>query len=97
MKNLTKTTRRDFLEATMKNGAGLAALSGISFLTQPEKVRGANDRVRIGVVGVRGQGFVHVEGFSAVAASTAAVTVFTACRAPKPSARPKRTTSMLEV
>jgi hypothetical protein len=37
------------------------------------------------------------EGFSAVAASTAAVTVFTACRAPKPSARPKRTTSMLEV
>jgi len=66
MKNVTNITRRDFLEATMKNGAGLAAVSGVSFLTQPEKVRGANDRVRIGVVGVRGQGFVHVEGFSAV-------------------------------
>ena len=50
----------------MKNGAGLAALSGISFLTQPERVRGANDRVRLGVVGVRGQGFVHIEGFSSV-------------------------------
>src|SRR5271157_189702 len=67
MSNLTNLTRRDFLEATMRNGASLAALSGVSFLTQPEKVRGANDRVRVGVVGVRGQGFVHVEGFSAVA------------------------------
>ena len=67
MRNVTNITRRDFLEATMRNGASLAALSGVSFLTQPEKVRGANDRVRIGVVGVRGQGFVHVEGFSAVA------------------------------
>jgi len=37
------------------------------------------------------------DGFSAVAASTAVTSVFTACRAPIPSARPKRTLSMLEV
>ena len=50
----------------MKSSAGLAALSGISFFTQPRKVRGANDRVRIAVVGIRGQGFTHIEGYSAV-------------------------------
>jgi hypothetical protein len=35
-----------------------------------------------------------LDGFSAVAASTALATVFTACRAPIPSARPKRTASI---
>ena len=66
MLKFTNITRRDFLEGTMRNEAGLAALSGVSFITEPEKVKGANDRVRIGVVGVRGQGFVHIEGFSSV-------------------------------
>jgi predicted dehydrogenase len=66
MTNDSNLSRRDFLGASVRNGAGLAAWSGISFLTQPEKVMGAGDRVRIAVVGVRGQGFVHVQGFSAV-------------------------------
>jgi hypothetical protein len=43
---------------------GLAALAGITFLTQPERVFGANDRVRVAVVGVRGQGFTHVEEYA---------------------------------
>jgi len=43
--------------------AATAALSGITFLTQPERVFGANDRVRVAVCGVRGQGFVHVENY----------------------------------
>ena len=66
MNNDSKVGRREFLETSLKNGAGLAALSGLSFFTQPQRVRGANDRVRIAVVGIRGQGFTHIEGFSAV-------------------------------
>src|SRR5262249_22452290 len=59
-----KPSRRDFPKAGVKDSAALAALSGITFLTRPERVWGANDRVRIAVIGIRGQGFVHVEGFS---------------------------------
>lgn len=39
-------------------------------------------------------GVLRREGFSAVAASTALATVFTACRAPSPSTRPNRTASI---
>jgi len=66
MTNQSKISRRDFLESGVKNTAGLAALSGISLIAEPQRVWGANDRVRIAVVGVRGQGFTHVEGFSGV-------------------------------
>jgi predicted dehydrogenase len=62
----SKVGRRDFLETCVKNGAGLATLSGISFLTPPQRVWGANDRVRMAVAGIRGQGFTHIEGFSGV-------------------------------
>jgi predicted dehydrogenase len=58
-------SRRDFLKSSGKAGAGLAALSGISFITRPEKVFGANDRLRVAVVGVRGRGWDHVEEISA--------------------------------
>lgn len=40
---------------------------------------------------------VGADGLSARAASTALMTVFAACRAPNPSARPKRTASMGQV
>ena len=56
-------TRRDFLKSSA-SGAGLAALGGITFLTEPQRVFGANDRVRICVVGVHGQGWSHVEEYS---------------------------------
>ncbi len=62
----SKIGRRNFLDTCVRNGAGLAAVSGISFLAQSHRVWGANDRVRIAVVGIRGQGFTHIEGFSAV-------------------------------
>jgi len=62
----SRVSRRDFLETGLKNSAGLAALGGISFVTQPRRVWGANDRVRVAVIGIRGQGFTHVEGWSAV-------------------------------
>ena len=57
-------SRRKFLKSGAEAGAGLAALSGISFMTQPERVLGASDRLRVAVCGVRGRGWDHVEGFS---------------------------------
>jgi predicted dehydrogenase len=38
--------------------------AGINFITAPQQVFGANDRVRVAVCGVRGQGFTHVEEYS---------------------------------
>ena len=48
--------RREFLKTSARTGAGMAALSGITFLAHPERVFGASDRVRIAVVGLHGQG-----------------------------------------
>jgi predicted dehydrogenase len=56
-------TRRDFLKSSA-SGAGLAALSSVSFIAHPERVFGANDRVRVAVVGLHGQGWAHVEEYS---------------------------------
>jgi predicted dehydrogenase len=53
------SNRRDFL----KTGAGIAALAGV---IHPEKVLGANDRVRLAVCGIRGRGMDHVKRFSKV-------------------------------
>jgi predicted dehydrogenase len=64
MESDSKVNRRDFLRAGIANGAGLAALGGISIL--PQRVWGANDRVRMAVVGVRGQGGEHLKGFGKV-------------------------------
>jgi len=58
-------SRREFLKTGAKTaGAGLAALSGIGFITHPERIFGANDRVRVAVVGLHGQGWAHVEEYS---------------------------------
>jgi predicted dehydrogenase len=55
--------RRDFLKTSARAGAGMAALSGVTFLAHPERVFGASDRVRIAVVGLHGQGWSHVEEY----------------------------------
>ena len=60
MSKESEVTRRDFLKTT----TGAAALGGISFLAHPQRVFGANDRVRVAVCGVHGRGMDHVEGFS---------------------------------
>ena len=52
--------RREFLKSSARRGAGLAALGGITFLAHPERVFGANERVRVAVVGLHGQGWSHV-------------------------------------
>ncbi len=60
MTNISQVSRREFL----KTSGGAAALGSIVFITQPERVFGANDRVRVGVVGLHGQGGAHVQQFS---------------------------------
>ncbi|HXH49337.1 MAG TPA: Gfo/Idh/MocA family oxidoreductase [Terriglobia bacterium] len=57
-------SRRDFLKTGAKAGAaGITAFSGITFITKPERVFGANDRVRIAVCGLRGRGNNHIHAF----------------------------------
>ncbi len=60
----SEVNRREFIKTSAKTGAGLAALGGVTFLTKPERVFGANDRVRIAVVGLHGQGWAHVRQYS---------------------------------
>jgi len=49
-----------------KTTAGLGAFGGISFFAHPERVFGANDRVRVAVCGLHGRGKDHLDGFSRV-------------------------------
>jgi len=60
----SEISRREFLKAGAKTGAALAAVGGSGFVTHPEKVFGANDRVQVAVVGLHGQGFVHVQEYA---------------------------------
>lgn len=64
MANDSEINRRDFIKTTARTGAGLAALGGISFFANSERIFGANDRVRVAVVGLNGQGWAHVHEYS---------------------------------
>ena len=57
-------TRRGFLKSAAKTTAGLSALSGITFLAHPERIFGANDRVRVAVCGLHGRGKDHLSAYS---------------------------------
>ena len=57
----SEASRRDFLKTGA--GVGVAALAGVVL---PERVLGANDRVRLAVCGIRGRGMDHVKRFSKV-------------------------------
>lgn len=57
-----RVSRRTFLKWT---GAGLAAASVFPTIV-PARAFGANDRVNIAVVGLRGQGTAHLGGFGAI-------------------------------
>ena len=59
-------TRRDFLQSAAKTTAGLSTLGGITFLARPERVFGANDRVRVAVCGLHGRGKDHLSAYSHV-------------------------------
>ena len=60
-------TRRDFLKGAARTTVGVSALSGTAFLAHPERVLGANDRVRVAVCGLHGRGQNHLSAFAHLA------------------------------
>lgn len=60
-------TRREFVKTSVRTTAGVAAFGGITWLTRPENVFGANNRVRVAVCGLHGRGKDHIGSFSRVA------------------------------
>jgi len=63
--DMTDLNRRDFLHATGK--AGIASAVGLASLAKMRSARAApaNDKVVLGVIGIRGRGMGHVAGFAA--------------------------------
>jgi predicted dehydrogenase len=61
--SFTKATRRDFLKVA---GAGVAGSALGVTASSYANIVGANDRVRVGICGVRGRGNDHIKGFSRV-------------------------------
>src|ERR1700732_1232517 len=57
-------SRREFLKTAAKTTAGASAFTGLTFLARPERVFGANDRVRVAVCGLRSRGKDHLDAFS---------------------------------
>src|SRR5437763_15934355 len=66
MSSESDVTRRDFLKTAAKTTASASALSGVTFVTRPERVFGANDRVRVAVCGLNSRGKDHLDAFSRV-------------------------------
>jgi predicted dehydrogenase len=61
-----EVTRRDFLKTGITATAGLAAFGGVSFITQPGRVFGANNRVRVAVCGLHDRGMDHVRSYAKI-------------------------------
>src|SRR6202043_4025403 len=66
MSSESDETRRDFLKTVAKTTGAVGAYTGLTFLTRPERVFGANDRVRVAVCGLRNRGKDHLDAFSRV-------------------------------
>jgi predicted dehydrogenase len=60
----SEITRRDFLKDAARTTAGLGALGGVTFVAHPERVFGANDRVRVAICGLHGRGKDHLSAYS---------------------------------
>jgi hypothetical protein len=56
--------RRDFLSSGTAGGA--AVLGAVKAMTSPERVLGANNRVRVAICGVHGRGNDHLENFAKI-------------------------------
>ena len=59
-------SRRDFLKAGTKAVAVVAAADRLRAWNTPGTVLGANDRVRVAIVGLRGRGEDHIRGYGAL-------------------------------
>lgn len=57
--NLDKPERRSFLKTS-------AVAAGIATAASATRVLGANDRIRVAVIGVRGRGWDHVKGYKPI-------------------------------
>src|SRR3989454_10738153 len=66
MSSEADVTRRAFLKTAATTTVGASAVTGLTFLTRPERVFGANDRVRVGVCGLRSRGKDHLDAFARV-------------------------------
>jgi len=66
MPPVTHFNRRQFLATSARFTAGVAALAGAATWAAPQRVLGANDRIRLAVCGVRKRGFDHVRLFSQI-------------------------------
>jgi predicted dehydrogenase len=66
MSRESEINRREFLKSSARTSAGLAALSGITLITDPQRVFGANDRVQVAVIGLHGQGWSHVQQYAKI-------------------------------
>src|ERR1700722_16130640 len=64
MSSQSEKTRRDFLKTAAKTTGAAGVYTGLTFLTRPERVFGANDRVGVAVCGLRNRGKEYLEGFA---------------------------------
>jgi hypothetical protein len=60
-----KQTRRNFLKKSI-TAAGMASVFAISGTHASGRVIGANDRIRVGVAGLRSRGNCHIDEFGAI-------------------------------
>ena len=61
-----RLSRRDFLARSARTAAGIAASGAVLAGTLPQKVLGANDRVRVAVAGLNGRGTSHLEDLAKI-------------------------------
>src|ERR1700723_3963582 len=59
-------SRRDFLKAGSKAVVMVTAADSLRAWGAPRTVLGANDRVRVAIVGLRGRGEDHISGYGAL-------------------------------
>jgi predicted dehydrogenase len=59
-------TRREFLNTGAKTVAGITAAERLRAWAEPQRVLGANDRVRVAICGLHGRGVNHIQGYAAL-------------------------------
>ena len=62
---MSSSNRRDFLKTTAATTAGLSLFT-IAGTKSSGRVLGANDRLRVGVAGIKGRGSAHINEFAAM-------------------------------
>ena len=59
-------SRREFLKTGAKAAATIAAVQPLKALGAQAKILGANDRVRVAIIGLRGRGLSHIQAYGAM-------------------------------